>query len=467
VGDRKLSNRSMGTAPQRVIDSSAVKKLSHGDRVELNVNSGNLLAEPEEIFESWRRCVVDYSVDARNYSAPRIVTHNELKIFREPVEEIVVRAQDEIDRLYAVVRQHGWVVLLCNRDGVAIHHRGDEANASEFKHWGIWVGGVWAEGAEGTNGIGTCIAQQRPVQVHADQHFRSRHTRLSCAGAPVFDPSGELVAVLDVSRVAGETELDPPSLILDTVTVTARAVEERLFRDRFSHAWTIAALPGQNGSALLLAVDGHQWILGADRVARDTLALDDERITAGVPLSQAFKFDRSVFSQAGDRDIAARLTGADGSTWSALFTPPLSKARMARSWAEAFAHGRPRISTLGHLPPEPLAPSRGGLPPLLTQRVCEYIESHLDQKIGLESLAAIAGISTYHFARAFHQSVGMPPHGYLLSRRLERAERMLCETRLPLSEIAAATGFADQSHLARHFRRRTGMSPRFARLRGR
>jgi transcriptional regulator GlxA family with amidase domain len=137
---------------------------------------------------------------------------------------------------------------------------------------------------------------------------------------------------------------------------------------------------------------------------------------------------------------------------------------MARSYAEALVHSRPRISTLGQLPAdEPLAPSRGGLPPVVTQRICEYIESHLDQKIRLETLAAMAGLSIHHFARAFHQSVGMPPHSYLLSRRLERAERMLRETRLPLSEVAAATGFSDQSHLARHFRRRTGMSPGLAR----
>jgi transcriptional regulator GlxA family with amidase domain len=55
-------------------------------------------------------------------------------------------------------------------------------------------------------------------------------------------------------------------------------------------------------------------------------------------------------------------------------------------------HSRPRISTLGQLQaPAPLVPSRGGLPPVITQRVCEYIESHLDQKIGLELLAAMAG----------------------------------------------------------------------------
>ena len=117
---------------------------------------------------------------------------------------------------------------------------------------------------------------------------------------------------------------------------------------------------------------------------------------------------------------------------------------------------------------EPFTPSRGGLPPILTQRICEYIESPSGRENrASRALAAMAGLSTYHFARAFHQSVGMPPHNYLLSRRLDRAERMLRETQLPLSEIAVATGFSDQSHLSRHFRRRTGMSPRLARWKDR
>jgi transcriptional regulator of acetoin/glycerol metabolism len=463
-----VADRSMATGTQRALGSTATS-LSHGDRVELNVNSANLLSEPGEIFESWRRCLLEYGVNAADFSAPHVVTHNELKVFREPLENILVQAQEEIDRLYAVLRQHGYVVLLCDRKGVAIHHRGDQTKAGEFMRWGIWVGGVWSEEAEGTNGIGTCIAERRPMLVHANQHFRSRHTQLSCAGAPVFDPQGELVAVLDVSRVATAEDQGSLPLVLDTVAVAARAIEERLFREYFRHAWTMAALPGDNEAALLLAVDEHQWIRGADHIARDFLGLDNARRASGVPLSEFFEFDRSIFRGTADRDIPARLMRAGGgASWYALLTPPLSKARMARSWAEATVHSRPRISTVGQLQaPAPLVPSRGGLPPVITQRICEYIESHLDQKIGLELLAAMAGHSIHHFVRAFHQSVGMPPHSYLLSRRLERAERMLRETQLPLSEIAAATGFSDQSHLARHFRRRTGMSPGVARWKAR
>jgi transcriptional regulator of acetoin/glycerol metabolism len=107
------------------------QRLSHGDRVELNVNRENLLSEPEGIFGSWGRCLLDYRVDARNCSAPHIITQDELKVFREPLENTLIQAQEEIDRLYSVLRKHAYVVLLCDRQGVAIHHRGDEALATK------------------------------------------------------------------------------------------------------------------------------------------------------------------------------------------------------------------------------------------------------------------------------------------------------------------------------------------------
>ncbi len=453
----------MATAvPHRTNPSS--QELS--DRMELNGGGETLVSEFAEISDSWRRCLAEHRVDAKSGSKPNVVTQYELNISREPLAKVLVHAEDEIDRLFAVVRRQAYVVLLCNSDGVAVHHRGDENKAEEFKHWGIWLGGVWSEQVEGTNGIGTCIAEQRPVLVHCSQHYRSQHAQLSCAGAPIFDPQGQLVAVLDVSRVHGEGDNRPFPLLLDTTVVFARAIGERMFREHFRHAWTIAAGPPDDcESALLLAVDEHQRILGADRTAREVLALSDKSLADGVHLSMAFEYESSLFRRNDGRDIPVQLVraGGDGRKWCVLITPPLSKSRAARSWAEAVVHSRPRISTLGHLPiAEVAATRRGGLPPGLARRVCDYIESHLDEKIRLDSLAAMAGLSTYHFARAFHRSVGIPPHSYLLRRRVERVKQMVRDTQLPLSQIALATGFSDQSHLARHFRRQTGMSPRRA-----
>jgi transcriptional regulator GlxA family with amidase domain len=102
---------------------------------------------------------------------------------------------------------------------------------------------------------------------------------------------------------------------------------------------------------------------------------------------------------------------------------------------------------------------RGGLPPRALQRVREYIETHLENTISIQALAAIVGLSMYHFARAFKQSAGMTPHEYLVACRVKRAQELLVGTDLPLSEIALASGFADQSHCARRFRERVGVSP--------
>jgi transcriptional regulator GlxA family with amidase domain len=103
--------------------------------------------------------------------------------------------------------------------------------------------------------------------------------------------------------------------------------------------------------------------------------------------------------------------------------------------------------------------SRGGLPPRALQRVREYVEAHLEKNISLQMLASTAGLSMSHFARAFKQSQGVPPHEYLVRCRVRRVQELLATTDLPLSEIARASGFSDQSHCTRRFREQVGVTP--------
>ena len=103
--------------------------------------------------------------------------------------------------------------------------------------------------------------------------------------------------------------------------------------------------------------------------------------------------------------------------------------------------------------------SRGGLPPRALRRVCEYVEAHLEKNISLQMLASTAGLSMSHFARAFKQSQGVPPHEYLVRCRVRRVQELLATTDLPLSEIARASGFSDQSHCTRRFREQVGVTP--------
>jgi AraC-like DNA-binding protein len=110
---------------------------------------------------------------------------------------------------------------------------------------------------------------------------------------------------------------------------------------------------------------------------------------------------------------------------------------------------------------------RGGLPPHVVRRVREYVDNNLDQRIKIETLARLANLSVCYFLRPFKQSLGVTPHDYLTRRRLEHTMELLLATNMPLSQIALAAGFADQSHFARRFRQHVGMSPRDYRRGGR
>jgi AraC-like DNA-binding protein len=253
-------------------------------------------------------------------------------------------------------------------------------------------------------------------------------------------------------------------MALAATTASARAIEERLFRECYSQAWNVAAIPAdESGPALLLAVDDDRRVVGADRVARLAFALDEEILKQGLHLSKIFTHDSSLFRRTAGQDIAVPLART-GSTdaWRVLITAPGPK--VWRSFSDKTAHSRPRISMLGSLPiAASTADIHGALAPGITRRISEYIDSHLGENISLDAMAEMAGLSVNHFARTFRQSTGLAPHAYLVQRRIEQAERLLSCTDLPLSQIALAVGFADHSHFARHFRRLTGATPSVAR----
>ena len=109
--------------------------------------------------------------------------------------------------------------------------------------------------------------------------------------------------------------------------------------------------------------------------------------------------------------------------------------------------------------PAASVPSRGGLAPWQERRAKEIIMAELEQDVSLDRLAAECQLSRTHFARAFRQTTGMPPHRWLLARRVDRAKELLAASPMRLADIALACGFADQSHFTKVFTRMAGTSP--------
>ena len=112
-----------------------------------------------------------------------------------------------------------------------------------------------------------------------------------------------------------------------------------------------------------------------------------------------------------------------------------------------------------YAPRPPALRTAGALAQRKLHAVVEYVEEHLDAGLTLDQLAAVAHLSPYHFARQFKAATGMPPHQYVVARRVERAQQLLQQGDHSLAEVAACTGFSDQSQFCNHFKRLVGVTP--------
>jgi AraC-like DNA-binding protein len=104
-------------------------------------------------------------------------------------------------------------------------------------------------------------------------------------------------------------------------------------------------------------------------------------------------------------------------------------------------------------------PARGGLAPWQERRAREFLRANIKRGVALKEVARECGLSVGHFSRAFHRTLGVAPHKWLIEQRVALSKEKLRHGRSSLSDVAAECGFSDQSHLARHFQRIVGVSP--------
>lgn len=246
-----------------------------------------------------------YGLDPGEQRPPETLTDTALKESREEMEALVRVAQSVMDRLFLAVGDGGCCVLFTNRDGVPVERRGQAADDPTFRRWGLWPGAVWSEAREGTNGIGTCLAEGRALTIHRDQHFHARNTGLSCSVAPIYDHRGLLAAALDVSSCRAEPADAMVGLMGTVVADAARAIEAANFRQAFAHARIVLAPDTERSAAALLAVDRYDLVVGATRAARLALGITDLRIAEELPIA-----DILPLGGEGDADLLEAERGA-------------------------------------------------------------------------------------------------------------------------------------------------------------
>ncbi len=289
-------------------------------------------AARSRLAASWRRSLDHHGLDPGQREGVQRITERELSERYEKAEVIRRIATPKIDSLYQLVGSSGCGVLLTDEEGVVLDLRASEGDRSAFEAWGLTPGSDWSEGSEGTNGIGTCIAETRRVIIHRDQHFHARNTGMSCIDAPVFGPEGELIGAVDVSSARADQTEAINRLIAAQVAHTARQIEVDYFRAAFPTARIIVADDDDTDSAMLLAVDKDDLILGATRGARIAFGLGASGPIRSVPASDIFGREDGPtgFEKAERAAVIRALSRADGNVSEAARALGVGRATLYR-----------------------------------------------------------------------------------------------------------------------------------------
>jgi transcriptional regulator of acetoin/glycerol metabolism len=302
----------------------------HAEKVR-SVALSRSAAAQSSLAASWARSMKAYGLepDAPGRVDARL-EQGEIYLRRDALGRLLAMSAPVMDRLYASLGLAGCSVFLSDTEGAVIDHRMPDSDGAMLRAAGLCEGGVWSEAVQGTNGIGTCIAEQRAVTIYRDQHFRDRNTVMSCMGAPVFDEHGALVAVLDVSSCRDDLTQPFATLIAQTVTDAARQIEADHFQSAFADRRILrGAGDGQKG-AVLLAVDQDDLVVGATRAARAIYGLgqdsridprpagdlfgDTEQRGVGLESAERRELRRAIARANGNMAAAARALGISRAT---------------------------------------------------------------------------------------------------------------------------------------------------------
>ncbi|WFU04929.1 helix-turn-helix domain-containing protein (plasmid) [Rhizobium sp. CB3171] len=312
---------------------------AHADQVYASAQS---VAASSTIVASWRRCMTMHRLAPEEKRLPVRLSDQEFRTACQQSERLLVEAADELGRLFSTVGKAGCCLLLTDRDGIALERRGTAGDDKEFQNLGLWTGSVWTEASIGTNGIGTALADDRAVAIVRDQHFFCSNINLSCTTAPIRDHRGQMAGALDVSTCREDVNEVTLAIISQTVREAAMRIELGLFRSAFAGARFVLVPTDSGSTSALLAVDRNDMVLGATRAARVALKLDDQRISAGVPATDALREkhpdDGKALREAERAALLRALSRANGNVTQAALALGMNRATLHRKMRKLGLH---------------------------------------------------------------------------------------------------------------------------------
>jgi transcriptional regulator of acetoin/glycerol metabolism len=235
----------------------------------------------EAVRCSWNRCLTTYALDALQPKKPTTVERGDLRDRKERLGSLLSIARIEMANLARLMQHSQYGIMLTDWDGVIVSYAGDTGFSATARRSGFREGVIWSERELGTNGMGTCLATQRPIVIHRRDHFLVQNTQLTCSAAPIFDMQGKLLATLDISGASSRAQTHTLAL----VDIAAQNIENRALLEackkfgllRFHRCAEFVSTPGEG----VLAFDEAGTIRGANRGALKLLGYRNHEALCG------------------------------------------------------------------------------------------------------------------------------------------------------------------------------------------
>ena len=230
-----------------------------------------------------------------------MINPQSVKQLQEGLGQLLPVARAEMESLYEQIAGSGFAVILADTQGAVLSTITDPALQREFRHAGLSLGAMWDERHEGTNGIGTCLAECGPVTVHREEHFRGYNLTLSCSAAPILDPHGGILAVLDASTANSSDSRLIQRHTMALVNMSAHLISRWNFLNEYRHSWILRFHSRPEFVGLLhealMAIDDGGKILACNESALVQLGCSTRRSLVGEPIGKYFQFNFGALEQ--------------------------------------------------------------------------------------------------------------------------------------------------------------------------
>ncbi|MBB6367520.1 transcriptional regulator of acetoin/glycerol metabolism [Xanthomonas sacchari] len=295
---------------------------------------------PPALARSWRRCLDDYGLDPDTHPSPMVHDNGQLRERQQRLEALLRIAKVEMENLYEQIAGGSYAVVFADTEATVLHSVQDPALLRAFRETGLFCGASWAERYQGTNGIGTCAVECSALSVHRGEHYLERHLPLSCSGAPILDPQGQLLGVLDASTPdARDTKLvqcHTGALVRMSAAQIARAY----FLEQYRHAWILRFHSRPEFAGLLhealIAVGGDGRVLAVNEATLEQLGKPDRTALVGHDIAQVMQLDFDTLEQRARNDASTLWSircACHGRRFFALAQPPRARSTAGRARA--------------------------------------------------------------------------------------------------------------------------------------